>query len=343
VQDADLENKKVLLRVDFNVAVENGKIMESFKIKAAKETIDYILKKGGRVSLISHLGRPEGKIDPEFSFTPIVEDIKNILGMKIRFVPDCVGEEVRENLENFNAEEILLLENPRFYPGEEANDPDFSRMLAENFDIFINDAFSVCHRDQASVTGVAKILPSFAGFQLQKELENLDKVKNDPDRPAIAIIGGAKIETKMPLIECFEKIYDSVLVGGKIANEVLDEKLEFPPKIILPVDFAKNRLDIGPKTIEKFKEIISTAKTIVWNGPVGKFEEKSFDIGTNKILAAVITSGAFVLMGGGESVQILEENNAMDKIGFVSTGGGAMLEYLSGNPMPGIEVLKIKN
>ncbi|HEX7586359.1 MAG TPA: phosphoglycerate kinase, partial [Patescibacteria group bacterium] len=223
---------------------------------------------------------------------------------------------------------------------EEKNDSEFAAALSENFDVFVNDAFSVCHRDQASVTGVAKILPSYAGLWLKKEIENLDKIKKNPAKPAVAIIGGAKIETKLPLIKKFEETYDHILVGGKIANEAMDQKIQFSSKVILPLDLAEDRLDIGPKTIEKFKEIISLAKTIVWNGPMGKFEEKPYNIGTEEILETVIKSGAFTLMGGGESAQILEENNAMDKISFVSTGGGAMLEYLSGNKLPGIEVLK---
>ena len=206
IQDAELQDKKILLRVDFNVAVENGKVMEFFKIKAAQKTIDYILQKNGKVSLISHLGRPEGKKITEFSFAQIKSEIETCLGIKVDFISDCIGNKVREGLESLEAGQVLFLENSRFYPGEEANDPNFSKMLAENFDIFVNDAFSVCHRDQASVTGVTKILPSFAGFWLQKEIENLDRIKNDPDRPAIAIIGGAKIETKLPLIKCFEKI-----------------------------------------------------------------------------------------------------------------------------------------
>ncbi|PJA88580.1 MAG: phosphoglycerate kinase [Candidatus Moranbacteria bacterium CG_4_9_14_3_um_filter_36_9] len=368
IQDADLENKRVLLRVDFNVAVENGKVQEVFKIKAAKESLEYLLSKNCQVALISHLGRPEGKINPEFSLGQMKDELENMLGIhpvksavggpaplefngvKIKFVSDCIGEKVKSGLGELKSGEVMLLENVRFYSGEETNDTDFSQKLAENFDVFVNDAFSVCHRDQASVTGVAKILPSFAGLRLQKEIENLEKVsakggsasggKDTLARPAVAIIGGAKIETKLPLIKKLEEIYDHILVGGKIANEAMDEKMQFSEKVILPTDLAKDRLDIGPKTIEEFKTKIIGAKTIVWNGPMGKFEEKPYDIGTEEIFQAVIASGAFTLMGGGESIQILEEHNAMDKISFVSTGGGAMLEYLSGNSLPGIDVLK---
>lgn len=340
IQQADVRDKKILVRVDFNVELKDGDVREKFKVRACKETVDYLLKEGAKVALVSHLSRPEGKINPKFSLKQIADDAERILNIKIKFISDCVGEKVAEGLKNLSAGEVLLLENVRFYAGEESNDENFSGQLAENFDIFISEAFSVCHRDQASVTGVAKMLPSYAGFRLQKEIDNLEKVKNNPERPAVAIIGGAKIETKIPLIKKLEENYDYILVGGKIANEALDEKINFSEKVLLPSDFLGDQLDIGPKTIQKFQEIIASAKTIIWNGPMGKFEESPYDTGTKEILKSVISSGAYVLMGGGESIEILEKQNALDKISFISTGGGAMLEYLSGAPMPGIEVLK---
>lgn len=359
IQDTDLKNKKVLMRVDFNVAVENQDAKEKYKIFSSKETIDYVLSQAGaKLALVGHLGRPTAlenclisgetlshrpaeQIDPQFSLKQLADDAERILGIKVKFVPDCVGEKVKEAVENQKPGEVLLLENVRFYCNDEKNDPEFSQMLAENFDIFINDAFSVCHRDQASVTGVVKFLPSFAGLWLQKEIKNLDGIKNNPERPAVAIIGGAKIETKLPLIKFFESQYDKVLVGGKIAVEAAEQEINFSDKVILPVDYAKGKLDIGPETIKKFMEIIKGAKTIVWNGPMGKFEEPPYDKGTRDILKAVIARGAFTVVGGGESVQILEERNSIGKISFVSTGGGAMLEYLSGKKLPGIEVLRM--
>jgi len=340
IQDADLANKKVLLRVDFNVAVENGKAKEGFKIAAAKETLEYLLEKKCKVALVSHFGRPEGKVNPEFSLKQIENDIKNILAKEVFFIDDCISNEIGNKLEVLEENEVLLLENVRFYPGEEKNDADFAQKLSANFEIFINDAFSVSHRDQASVTGITKFLPSFAGFRLQKEIEEMEKIKNNFEKPAVAIIGGAKIETKLPVIKFFEEKYDHVLVGGKIANEALDQKIEFSGKVILPSDFIDDKLDIGPKTSEKFKEIIKSAKTIVWNGPVGKFEEKKYAVGTNEILKAILESQAYVVVGGGETLEVLEKNNALDKISFVSTGGGAMLDYLSGNEMPGIKALE---
>lgn len=340
IQDADVAGEKVLLRVDFNVSVENGSVKESFKIAAAKETLDYLLTKDCKVALISHLGRPEGKINPEFSLKQVVADAEIILGRKIIFVSDCLGEKVGAVMDGL-ADEVLLLENVRFYEGDEKNDPDFARKLAENFDFFVNDAFSASHRDHASVSGLAGILPSAAGFRLQEEVHEMNIVKDHPIAPAVAIIGGAKIETKLPVIKFFEEKYDHVLVGGKIANEAIEEKLEFSDKVILPIDFATDHLDIGPETLEKFKEIIATAKTIVWNGPTGKFEEEKYAISSNEILKAVIASGAYALIGGGETLEILEKNDAMDSVSFVSTGGGAMLDYLGGAEMPGIEALTV--
>jgi len=350
IQEAQLENKKVLLRVDFNVALENGRVKEGFKIAATKETVEYLLEKKAKVALISHLGRPAhiatqnvaGKpegFDEKLSLSQITDDVQNILGVKIKFINDCLGESIEENLNNLKDDEILLLENVRFYSGDEENDNDFSQKLSDGFDIFVNDAFSVCHRDQASVTGVAEILPSYAGLRLQKEIEEMEKIKNSFERPAVAIIGGAKIETKLPVIKFFEEKYDYVLVGGKIANEALDQKIEFSKKVILPTDFIDDRLDIGEKTLTKFKEIISQAKAIVWNGPTGKFEEEKYAVSSNEVLRAVLNSEAYTIVGGGETLEILEKNNAIDKISFVSTGGGAMLKYLGGEKMPGIEAL----
>ncbi len=341
IQDGFFENKKVLVRTDFNVAIKDGKVQERFKLEACKKTVEFLSLQGGaRIALVSHLGRPNGEKNLEFSLEQLRGEIGKILGKKIIFVGDCIGETVDAALAKQQPGEILLLENVRFHGEEEKNDAAFAKKLSGNFDVFVNDAFSVCHRDQASVTGVAKALPSYAGLWLQKEIENLDRVMNNPKQPATAIIGGAKIETKLPLINKFENTYANILVGGKIANEAIDQQIKFGDKVLLPVDFAEDRLDIGPATIAKFKEIIDKSEVVVWNGPMGKFEQPPYDTGSREILGAVVDSQAFTLIGGGESVQVLEENGLMDKVSFVSTGGGAMLEYLSGNPMPGLEALK---
>lgn len=349
LQDVLVENKKVLLRADFNVAVENGKVKEKFKLQAIAETLKYLLEKNNKIAMMSHFGRPAvakalaGKperFDKNLSLVNLAGDLEEILQVKIVFVDDCVGEKVQQALENLQTGEVLLLENVRFYPKEEKNEEGFAKKLAESFEVFVNDAFGVCHRDQASVTGVPKFLPSCAGFWLQKEIENLEKIKNNPVAPAVAIIGGAKIETKLPVIKFFEEKCDHVLIGGKIANEALDQKIAFSPKVILPEDFVDDRLDIGPKTRERFCDIIASAGTIVWNGPVGKFEEEKYSHGTQAVFEAILKSSAFTLAGGGETLEILEKNNATSKFSFVSTGGGAMLEFLAGGKMPGIEVLE---
>jgi phosphoglycerate kinase len=345
VQDADVSGKKVLLRVDFNVSLENGHAKETFKIEAAKESLDYLLNKKAKVALLSYFGRPGGKVVSEFSMKNLISDAGRVLGVKIKFVPDCVGTEVGKGVDALADGEILLLENARFYPGEDENDENLARQMAAGFDIFVNDAFSQSHRDQASITGITKFLPSYAGFQLQKEMAEMEKVKNNFARPSVAIIGGAKIETKLPVIKFFEEKYDYVLVGGKIANEAIDQKINFGEKVILPIDFIDDRLDIGPRTVESFKKIISQAKTIVWNGPLGKFEEEKYARGTYEILDAILTvsekNGAYVVIGGGETLEALEKREATSKISFVSTGGGAMLSYLGGETMPGVDVLEL--
>jgi phosphoglycerate kinase len=271
----------------------------------------------------------------------IIPAVERALEKSVVFVPDCIGETVEMALSHLLPNEVLLLENVRFYPEEEANDQEFAKSLARPFSLFVNEAFSVCHRAHSSVVGVPKILPSYAGLRVLQEVEKLDQVRLTPRHPAVAIIGGDKIETKLPLIRELEKNYDAVLVGGKIANEALDEKIIFSDKVLLPQDFVSPmRLDIGPNTIAYYIQIIKTAKTLIWNGPMGKFEERPYNIGTDAILHAILGSEASVVIGGGESLAVLEKADAMNKIGFVSSGGGAMLEYLSGIILPGLEVLK---
>ena len=206
IQDVDgLEGKKILLRVDFNVPIENDQVKESYKIRAVRDTLKYLINKDVKIALASHFGRPDGKVDPSLSLKQLEKPVSLMLEEKVKFFGDCVGSKISKALDQLRYGEVLLLENVRFYPEDEQNDELFSKNMAKNFDLFVNDAFSVCHRDQASVTGVAKNLPSYAGFWLQKEIENLDKIKANPLHPAVAIIGGAKIETKLPIINNFEK------------------------------------------------------------------------------------------------------------------------------------------
>lgn len=342
LQDIDIAGKTILVRVDFNVELdEKQDVKEKYKLRAAKETIDTLFERGAaRVALATHFGRPEGKRNEQFAVRQIADDAERILERNIAFADDCIGDAVRTALSSLPAGTPLLLENVRFHSGDETNDESFAKELSAPFDCFVNEAFSVCHRNQGSVTGITKFLPSVAGLHLVREVENLTRVHEQPERPALAVIGGAKIATKLPLIKSLEKKYDRVLVGGKIAIEAMEQHLEFSNTVILSDDYnSPEQFDIGEHSIAKFREEILLAKTIVWNGPVGKFEQPEHARGTRAILDAIIESGAFSIVGGGESVEVLEEANAMEKISFVSTGGGAMLEFLAGGPMPGLEPL----
>ncbi len=340
----DVSGKKVLVRVDFNVELKDvAHVQEGYKLEVAKKTIDTLFKLGAKqVALLTHFGRPKGDRDPAHSTQQIVSEVARVLDREVVFVPDCIGDEVSKALVVVPSNAVLLLENVRFYSEEEANDELFAQALAKPFDVYVNEAFGVCHRAHASVVRLPGLLPSAAGLHLMEELTRLDAIKESPARPAVAIIGGAKIETKLPLIQAFAESYDCVLVGGKIANEALDQNLSFNDKVLLPKDFdSPNRFDIGPTTAAYYAQIIKKAKTIVWNGPMGKFEEKPYDIGTKLVLEAILESEANVVIGGGESLAILEEVGVFHKIGFVSSGGGAMLEYLSGHALPGLEALRM--
>jgi len=324
--------KKVLLRVDFNVSVENGKILDDYKIKAHKETIDYLINCGAIITLLSHITTVE-------SLEPLTDQIQEILGTR----------------------SFSLLDNIRKYSGEETNDKELARGFAKSFDIYVNDAFSVSHRNHSSVVAITQFLPSYAGLLLIKEVENLDKVVKLPKNGKTLIIGGAKVETKLPIIENFIDKSENILIGGVVANVFLkasgidikksltdDNLLEKTkeilanPNIVVPEDYIFSNdmiLDAGPKTLDKFSEIIKKSKTIIWNGPFGRVESEDSSQGTKIIAEAIINSGAFSVIGGGDTIAFIRKNNMTDKFSYVSTGGGAMLHFLSGKKMPGLEVL----
>lgn len=330
--EKDLFGKKVLLRVDFNVPVLDGKILETYKVKAHKETIDYLTSRGAKLTLLSHITTVE-------SFEPLLEQIKTILG----------------------TEDFFLYENVRKYKGEETNDEKFAKELANSFDIYINDAFAVSHRKHASVVAITKFLPSYAGLLFIKEIENLKKILESPKEDKTLILGGAKVSTKFPVIKNFLDKAENILIGGAIANVFLkargidikksltDDKFLKDAKnllkeetLIIPEDYLVSNdmiLDIGQKTIDKFVKIISESKMVIWNGPLGKAEAEQFANGTKKIAEAVSNSGAFSVIGGGDTIAFLEKNNIIGKFSYVSTGGGAMLEFLAGNKLPGLEAL----
>ncbi len=283
------------MRCDFNVPLdEKGAILDDFRIKQTLPTIRYLFKRGAKIILISHLGRPSG-IDSRYSLKPVERRLEELLKQK-----------------------ITLLENLRFNKGEQENSKDFAQELAKLGDIYINDAFSVCHRKHASIVSLPKLLPSAAGLLLQKEVKMLSRIIEKPKRPLVVIIGGVKAKTKRKLLKKFQEQADHLLLGGKIGGP---------------------GLDIAPKTIKQFSEIIKNAKTILWSGPLGKIEDKRYMKGSLAVAKAIIKSSAFSVVGGGDTNAFLAKHGLRDKFGYVSTGGGAMLEFLSGNKLPGLEAL----
>ena len=378
IKEIDVKNKKVFVRVDFNIDLDkDGRILSDFRIKATIPTIQFLLKAGAnKIILASHLGKPKAK-EEEFSLKPIAEYLGILLGRKIIFLNDCIGDGVKKEIDNAAAGEIFLLENLRFHEEEEKNDDQFAKQLANLADVYVNDAFGVCHRANASVVAITKFLPSCAGLLLEKEIENLDKVKNNFTQSLILILGGAKISTKLPLIKKFSKRSEKILLGGGLANTVLKArglnvgKSLFEPEllaeveklddnVITPVDCLVGSsvddkqarivgiegvndnemiLDIGPSSLDCFIDIIKRAETIIWNGPLGYFENDIFAKSTESIIKVISESHAFSVVGGGETLLALEKAKAFDKMSFVSTGGGAKLSYLSGEEMPGLRVL----
>lgn len=381
----DLAGKRVFLRADFNVSLKKGKVKEDYKIIAGLPTLRYLLRYKCAIAVATHLGDPGGKRVKELSTAPIAKSLAKSLGKKVIFVPECTGPKVEKALAALKPGEILFLENLRYHKGEEKNDKEFAEALAKPFDLAINNAFAVCHREHASVVALKKYLPTYAGLLVEEEVESLHKTLT-PRQPLVVIIGGAKISTKLPLIANYLKQADHILVGGATANDFIkglgfevgrsvvgkDEKMlqkavntyrkAGNKKIVLPVDFVvsgnlkgKGRveiksinkigkedyiLDIGPKTIHLYSQIIKKANTLVWNGPMGYFEEEKFKHGTMSIarLVASRASGrAFGVVGGGETVEALRKTDMLDHVDWVSTGGGAMLDYLAGLPMPGLK------
>lgn len=347
IQDLDVREKRVLVRCDFNVPLsEDFSVLDDFRIKKTLATIEYLISQNAKVILMSHLGRPEGKKrmqEQNLSLEPISKRLSDLLGKEIIFLNDCVGPEIENRIETMKPGEVLLLENLRFYKEEEANDESFAKNLAKLADIYINDAFGASHRVHASIAGVPKYLPSAAGFLLEKEIEVLSNLIEEPQRPLIVIIGGAKVETKSALISRFSEMADFVLISGLIQKEIKEKNLSFenPDKIMGPSDEIGGGRDIGFETIDLFERKILEAETIFWNGPLGQIEKEEFGGGTECIarFIADATGRALTIIGGGETVEFVSKLGLIDKYSHVSTGGGAMLEFLSGKKLPGIEAL----
>lgn len=387
IKDIDIKNKRVLIRVDFNVPQDkDGQITDDTRIRAAIPTIQYALSENAMVILISHLGRPKGKVDPRLSLAPVAKRLSEVLnGMKVELLNDCVGPDITDRIKKMNPKDIVLLENVRFHKEEEANDPEFSKRLAELADVFVNDAFGTCHRAHSSTVGVTKYLPSVAGFLVQKEIEYFEKAVSEPSKPYVAVLGGAKVSDKIDVLKNLIQKVDSILIGGAMAYtflkskgisvgnsklesdklDIADETLrlanEKNVKVCLPVDHIGTKtisedaeitvvsyvsipdgiigVDIGPKTIELFKNELKDAKTIVWNGPLGLFEIEKFQNGSKQIAEFIADLEATTIIGGGDTAAAIAKFGLEDKMSHISTGGGASLEYLEGKTLPGIAVL----
>jgi phosphoglycerate kinase len=392
LDEVDVKGKRVLVRVDLNVPVENGRVSDTTRIERVAPTISEIADKGGKVILLSHFGRPKGR-DAAQSLKPVAPAIASVLKRPVAFAEDCVGDRAAAAVEAMKPGDILCLENTRFHPGETRNDPDFVAQLAALGDIFVNDAFSVAHRAHASVEGLGRRLPAYAGRAMQDELEALTKVLQTPDRPLAAIVGGAKVSTKLDLLGSLLAKVDILVIGGGMANtflaargysvgkslcerdllptacEIMDEGKAKGREILLPVDavvaksFAANApsrvvavdgvgddemiLDIGPRSIEHVCSVLVRVKSLVWNGPFGAFELEPFDTGTVEIAeaAAELTAAGKIITvaGGGDTVAALNAAGAADRFTYVSTAGGAFLEWLEGKALPGVEVLRVSS
>ncbi|MDZ7292526.1 MAG: phosphoglycerate kinase [candidate division KSB1 bacterium] len=393
IDDIDLKEKRVLMRVDFNVPIENGKVTDDTRIRAALPTIQKILKNNAKLILMSHLGRPKGGPEPKYSLMPAATRLAQLLGRDVEMAPDCVGSEVEAMVNKLQPGQVLMLENVRFHKEEEKNDPEFAKKLAVLGDVYVNDAFGSAHRAHASTEGIARIHKnvSVAGYLMKAELSALGKLLTEAQQPFVVILGGAKVSDKIQVIHNFVTRASHLLIGGGMAytflrargHEIGKSLVEMdqlnvaanimtvvehshprkPVKLELPVDHViastaegtdatvhatvdipadKLGGDIGPQTIKNFSAIIAQAKTVFWNGPMGIFEKAPFAKGTMEIAKAVAEAtgrGAFTVVGGGDSVAALSQSGLTDKISHVSTGGGASLEFLGGQDLPGVVAL----
>ncbi|MDZ7714772.1 MAG: phosphoglycerate kinase [Balneolaceae bacterium] len=392
LKDVELSNKKVLMRVDFNVPIEDGTITDDNRIRQALPSINHVIKEGGLLILTSHLGRPGGERNDELSLKPVANHLQDVLDAKVHFANDCIGKEATAVINKADFGEVVLLENVRFHPEEKANDEDFCKALAAHADVFVNDAFGSSHRAHASVAGVAKFLqPAVSGFLLEKEIKYLRESVNNPERPFIAILGGAKVSDKIGVIEHLLSKVDSIIIGGgmtytfykakglpignslleedkiDLAGDLLEKAEDAGVNMVLPLDsvvakeFSNDAefevvdedgieegwmgLDIGPQSAIAFGNMIKNAKTVFWNGPMGVFEMDNFADGTFAVaeaLAEATKFGATTIVGGGDSAAAIKKAGLEDKVSHVSTGGGASLEFLEGNELPGVAALTDK-
>jgi phosphoglycerate kinase len=389
IRDVDWSGKRALVRVDFNVPLEKGRITDDTRVRAALPTINYLLEHGAAVVLMSHLGRPKNKVVEELRLAPVAARLAELLGRPVKTVAAVTGPEAEAAAQALNPGDVLMLENTRFDAREEANDESMARELARLGDVYVNDAFGAAHRAHASTEGVAHFLPAVSGFLLEREISELGSLLEDPERPFVAIMGGAKISDKITVITSLLRLANSLLIGGGMANtfflamgKKIGDSLAEPDaieevnkvvffaqgrgrEVLLPIDVViadgmdenANRrvisvdddvpngwkiLDIGPKTVALFSATIKAGKTIFWNGPMGYFESAPFAEGTRGIAQAMAESTGRTVIGGGDSVAAVEQMGLAEKIGHISTGGGASLELLEGRPLPGVVALNDK-
>jgi len=388
VRDIDVTGKKVFVRVDFNVPLENGVITDDKRIRETLPTINYLIENGAKVILASHLGRPNGEVVEELRHTASAVRLSELLGKPVVKANEAVGDAVKAQIAEMQNGDVLLLENVRFYPGEEKNDPELAKQFAELADLFVNDAFGAAHRAHASTEGIAHYLPAVSGLLMEKELDVLGKALNNPERPFTAIVGGSKVKDKIAVIEKMIEIADNIIIGGGLSytffkaqgyeigqslldNSKLDLTLEFIEKakkagknLYLPVDIVvtdefsakantkvvavdgipadMEGIDIGPKTREIYADVIKNSKLVVWNGPMGVFEIEPFSHGTRAVAQATAETDAYTVIGGGDSAAAAEKFGLADKMNFISTGGGASLEFMEGKALPGVVALNDK-
>jgi len=384
LEEADIKNKKVLIRCGFDVPFdENGDIVDDERIKECVPTFNYLLEKQAKLILMAHNGRPKGKVVKKLSMDKIGKRLEEILGKQIKKLDDCIGPQVEAEVASINQGDIIILENLRFHKEEKKNDEDFAKQLARLAEIYINEAFANAHRDHASMTGITKFLPAYAGFRLQKEIEVLSELMENPEHPFVAIIGGAKISDKIKVIKKFLETADHVLLGGALANTILQAQgvsigkslvekgmadvanqlpltnvhLHVPVDVMVADKIAENVdaekkavgnvsdeeyiLDIGPDTIKLYDMVISKAKTVIWGGPMGYFEIGSFSKGSFEVAESICRSQAMSVVGGGDTLEVLDRVGCKESIKFISTGGGAMLEFLEGTQLPALKPLMI--
>lgn len=347
VKEAHIKKgERVIVRADLDVGVRNGRVVDDLRIMAGLPTIRYLLRRGANVRIVGFLGRPHGKRDKGLSLKPVARQLEKMLKRKVIFLSDPLDKKSIHR--HLDSRDIIFFENIRFWPEEVENNLSFARRLADWGHVYVNDAFANSHRREASVVALAALLPSYAGLRLAKEVSVMEKVLSNPLRPLAVVIGGVKLETKLPVIRRFLKSADKILVGGAIANELLHKHTyERNKKVVLPRDGVGNERqefeDIGPKTIDLFVSLLCQANTIIWNGPLGRAEIPEFAEGTKAVARALARSNAFTVVGGGDTIAILRRCRLLRRFDHISTGGGAMLEFLAGKKLPGIEALKIKN